>query len=132
MTNGIPGTTLGSLLLGTSDVERLHAWYAAVLPPDSDNAMDQYRVLEYAGFYLFLDPRDDVGDANDEPGRFLLNFDTDVRAVEERAEQHGARWISAVEDRDGSLFGTLADPDGNAVQVIQLSDEARAQLESQS
>ena len=37
-----------------------------------------------------------------------------------------------VEDRDGSLFGTLADPDGNAVQVIQLSPEARAAMAAPS
>jgi predicted enzyme related to lactoylglutathione lyase len=121
--------TIGSLMLGTTDVERLHAWYAAVLPPDSDDQMDQYRILGYDGFFLFLDPRDDVADTNVEPGRFLLNVDTDVRAVEKRANEIGARWIAEVEDRDGSLFATLADPDGNAVQVVQLSEDARKQLE---
>ena len=121
--------SVSSLMLGTTDVERLHSWYTAVLPPDSDDTMDPYRVLGYDGFYLFLDPRDDVGDGNAEPGRFLINFDVDVRAAERRANEQGARWIAEVEDRDGSLFGTLADPDGNAVQIIELSEEARAQME---
>ena len=123
---------VGGLMLGTTDVERLHAWYAAVLPPDSDETMDQYRVLGYSGFYLFLDPREDVGGANAEPGRFLINFDADVREVERRANEAGARWIAEVEDRGGNLFATLADPDGNAVQVIQLSEESRAQMAEQA
>ncbi|MGI8646577.1 MAG: VOC family protein [Nocardioides sp.] len=122
-------TSVSSLMLGTTDVERLHAWYAAVLPPEVDQAQEQYHILGYGAFYLFLDPRDDVAGSNGEPGRFLVNFDVeDARAVEQRADEHRATWISRVEDRDGSLFGTLADPDGNAVQIIQLSPEARAEM----
>ena len=122
-------TTVTSLMLGTTDVDRLHQWYAAVLPPDTDQSLDQYRLLGYGGFYLFLDPRDDVTGANKEPGRFLVNVEVDdARAVEKRADDLGATWISRVEDRDGSLFGTLADPDGNAIQIIQLSPEQRAQM----
>ena len=122
-------TTVSSLMLGTTDLDRLHAWYAAVLPPDIDEPQQQYRILGYGDFYLFLDPRDDVAGKNHEPGRFLVNFDVeDARAVEARADEYGATWIARVEDRDGSLFGTLADPDGNAVQVIQLSAEARAAM----
>ena len=126
-------TTVTSLMLGTTDVARLHQWYAAVLPPDTDQPLDQYRLLGYGGFHLFLDPRDDVTGKNEEPGRFLVNFDVeDARAVEKRADDLGSTWISRVEDRDGSLFGTLADPDGNAVQIIQLSDEHRAQMGPQA
>ncbi len=41
---------------------------------------------------------------------------------------NAARRGSPVEDRDGSPFGTPADPDGNAVQIIQLSAEPRAEM----
>ena len=51
-------------MLGTTDIERLHAWYAAVLPPEADQPQEQYRILGYGGFYLFLDPRDDVAGSN--------------------------------------------------------------------
>jgi hypothetical protein len=33
-----------------------------------------------------------------------------------------------LEDRGGSLFATAIDPDGNNVQIIQLSDEDRAAM----
>jgi len=122
-------TTLTSVMLGTTDPDRLHAWYAAILPPADAHTQEQYRILDYDSFYLFLDPREDVAASNGEPGRFLLNFEVaDARAVAKRADEHGATWISPVEDRDGSYFGTLADPDGNSVQIIQLSAEARAQM----
>lgn len=122
-------TAMTSVMLGTTDVDRLHAWYAAILPPEHDQTQGQYRILGYAGFYLFLDPRDDVAAGNPEPGRFLLNFEVDdVRTVAAVADEHGATWIAPVEDREGSFFGTLADPDGNAVQVIELSAAARAEM----
>ena len=122
-------TALTSVMLGSTDVDRLHAWYAAILPPEHDQTQGRYRILGYGGFYLFLDPRDDVAAGNPEPGRSLLNFEVDdVRAVADLADERGATWISLVEDREGSLFGTLADPDGNAVQVIQLSAAARAEM----
>ena len=42
------------------------------------------------------------------------------------------RWVWSdwrkLEDRGGSLFATAIDPDGNNVQIIQLSDEDRAAM----
>lgn len=124
-------TILGSAMLGTTDPDRLHAWYTAVLPPRSDDRQGDYRILGYANeFYLFIDPRADVQAAHPDPARTILNFDVDdVRAFADRVEQAGGRWVAPVEDRDGSLFATAQDPDGNYVQVIQLSDEHRTAME---
>ena len=36
--------------------------------------------------------------------------------------------MAELEDREGSLFATAQDPDGNYVQVIQLSPAERAQM----
>lgn len=122
--------TLGSIMLGTSDPERLHRWYTTVLPPDSDDLQGDYRILGYGGFYLFLDARDDVQPANPDPARTLLNFDVDdARAVVDRMEGAGTTWVAPLEDREGSMFATAQDPDGNYVQVIQLSPEHLAQMQ---
>ncbi len=126
-------TTLMSLMLASQDTDRLHSWYTAVLPPDTDDKQDQYRILGYGGFYLFLDSRDDVGEATAEPGRVLLNFDvTDARGFVDRVDQVGGGWKAPLEDRDGSLFATAVDPDGNYVQVIELSEEHKAQMSAQA
>lgn len=124
---------LGGMLLASTDPDRLHAWYAAALDPTEDTKMDQYRVLKFGEFYLLIDSRDDVGDRNPEPGRVILNFDVDdARAVAARMEELGSTWLAELEDRDGSLFATAIDPDGNYVQIIQLSDEAKAAMAAES
>lgn len=64
------------------------------------------------------------GEANPEPGRVILNFAVDdARTAVDRLEAAGTRWIAELEDRDGSLFATATDPDGNYIQVIQMHHE---------
>ncbi|MGH8794375.1 MAG: VOC family protein, partial [Stackebrandtia sp.] len=110
--------TLGSMLLSSTDPQRLREWYAAALSPEVGKE-DVYDVLDFGGFYVLIDTRDDVGDKNPEPGRIILNFDvSDARAVAERLDGLDATWLSPLEDREGSLFGTVVDPDGNYVQII--------------
>jgi uncharacterized glyoxalase superfamily protein PhnB len=122
-------SSLGSILLASTDPERLRAWYAAALSPDEESTVDQYRILKFGDFYVLIDSRSDITDKNPEPGRMILNFDVDdARAVAARLDEMGASWVAALEDRDGSLFGTVTDPDGNYVQIIQLSEEARAAM----
>jgi predicted enzyme related to lactoylglutathione lyase len=118
------------MLLASTDPERLRRWYATVLDPEENADVDGgYRVLKFGGFYLIIDSRADIGDKNPEPGRFILNFDVpDARAVAERMNGLGVSWLAELEDRDGSLFATAIDPDGNYVQIIQLSEEHRAAM----
>jgi predicted enzyme related to lactoylglutathione lyase len=125
------GPTLASMLLSSADPDRLGAWYAAAVTPADDARVDTYRILRYGEFHLMIDRRDDVGPANPEPGRMILNFDVeDARAVVSRLDEMGVTWLAPLEDRDGSLFATAVDPDGNYVQFIQISEEHKAQLAS--
>jgi predicted enzyme related to lactoylglutathione lyase len=125
----VASSKLSSILLSSADPERLHAWYAAAIPPDVEQTQDQYRILGYGDFWVLIDKRDDVGPKNQEPGRVILNFEVDdAHAAVARIDQQGGAWLAPLEDRDGSFFATAIDPDGNYVQVIQLSDEARAAM----
>jgi hypothetical protein len=127
------GATLDSLLLASTDPDRLHAWYTGALAPDEDSQVGPYRVLRYGTFNLFLDQRDDVSATNPEPGRVVLNFDVaDARAVVARLDALDATWLAELEDRDGNLFATAVDPDGNFVQIIELSEKERAALAAAS
>jgi predicted enzyme related to lactoylglutathione lyase len=120
---------LDSMLLASTDPDRLHAWYAAALDPEEDSKVDQYRILKFGSFNLVIDRRDDIADRNPDPGRAIVNFDvTDARAIVAKMDELGTTWVAELEDRDGSLFATAADPDGNYVQVIQLSEEHRAAM----
>jgi predicted enzyme related to lactoylglutathione lyase len=123
--------SLDSILLASTDPDRLRAWYAAALDPEEDTDVGGYRVLKFGAFYLMIDTRSDVGDKNPEPGRMILNFDVaDAPAVVARLNDLGVQWLAELEDRGGSLFATAVDPDGNYVQIIQLSEEQRAAMAS--
>ncbi|GAB3711107.1 VOC family protein [Nocardiopsis nanhaiensis] len=122
---------LDSMLLASTDPDRLRDWYAAVLDPAGNDTMDNYRVLRFGTFYLMIDRRDDVGPKAADPTRYILNFDVgDARAVAARMDEAGTAWVAPLEDRDGSFFATAQDPDGNYVQIIQLSEEHLAAMES--
>jgi predicted enzyme related to lactoylglutathione lyase len=109
---------LGSILLGTRDPDSLRDWYAAAfgIQPDEGGW------LPFGAVGLLIDGRDDIQPVSSEPGRIILNFHTDdARSLANQIEAAGVRWIVPVEERKDGLFGTLADPDGNYVQIIQLS-----------
>lgn len=121
---------LGSILLASTDPERLRDWYVATLDPAESTDVDVYKHLRFGDFHVLIDRRADVSDKNPEPGRVILNFDVaDARAVAARMDRRGVTWLAELEDRDGSLFATAIDPDGNYVQIIQLSEEHRAAME---
>jgi predicted enzyme related to lactoylglutathione lyase len=123
------GTSLNSMLLASADPERLRSWYVTALEPQENVEMDPYRMLRFGTFYLMIDSRADVGDKNPEPGRVILNFDVpDARAIVARVNELGGDWLAELEDRDGSLFATAIDPDGNYIQIIQMSEEHRTAM----
>jgi predicted enzyme related to lactoylglutathione lyase len=122
-------TTLGSVLLSSTDPKRLFDWYLEGLSPTDSGEMGTYRVLTFDSVHVVIDTRADVGDRNPEPGRLILNFEVDdAKATVATLDELGTTWLAELEDRDGSLFATATDPDGNYVQLIQLSDEARAAM----
>lgn len=123
--------SLDSLLLASTDPDRLGDWYAAAFDPAEDSRVDGYRVLRFGDVHLLIDRRDDVAERTAEPGRVILNFDVaDARGLVTRLDGMGARWLAELEDRDGSLFATALDPDGNYVQLIELSPVHRAEMDA--
>lgn len=122
-----------SFLLSSTDPDRLHRWYVEALQPAVNDSANGYRVVGFDGFYIMIDSREDVSAKNPEPGRYIVNFDVDdARAVSARMDKLGVEWLAPLEDREGSLFATVIDPDGNYVQIIQLSEAAKAQMAEQS
>jgi hypothetical protein len=110
---------LGSILLGSTDPDRLRAWYRVALGP----AEDPNGFLDFGGMAVLIDERWDVSTANPEPGRVILNFHVaDARATAQHLDRLGVTWLSPVEQRVNGLFGTLVDPDGNYVQIIEFAN----------
>jgi predicted enzyme related to lactoylglutathione lyase len=128
MTAGVP--TLGSILLGTADPLRLRDWYAAAFSAGDDDGFTEVTstlfACRFGGTSLLIDGRGDVADTSPDPGRVILNFHVDdARATAGRLNDIGVRWLVELEERDGGVFGTLVDPDGNYVQIIELREDPR-------
>jgi len=111
---------IGSILLGSADPERLRAWYIAAFGPPETG----YGFLGFGDVHVLVDGRNDVSGKNPEPGRYILNFHVDdARASAAHLSELGAEWLAELEERPDGWFGTVLDPDGNYVQIIELSDE---------
>lgn len=125
--------TLNGMLLSSTNPQRLRDFYAQALDIKSEATPDgTYDVLDIGGFYVLIDTRDDIGDRNPEPGRVIFNVDVDdAKAAAARFEAAGATWLAPLEERGaGDFFATAIDPDGNYVQIIQLSEETKAEMEA--
>ncbi len=111
-------SSIDSILLGSADPQRLRSWYAQAfgVEPDADG-------LLAFGLGVLIDGRDDVGPVTSEPGRVILNHHVpDIHAAAARLESMNVTWIAEVEFRDAGLwFATVADPDGNHVQLIETT-----------
>jgi predicted enzyme related to lactoylglutathione lyase len=118
---------LGSILLGTTNPGRLRDWYTAAFAADGVGFSEVSPTMFAANFGevgVLIDGRTDIGETNPEPGRVILNFHVDdARATADRLNGLGVTWLVELEERDGGLFGTLIDPDGNYIQIIQLAQE---------
>jgi predicted enzyme related to lactoylglutathione lyase len=121
----VTSPTLGSILLGTRNPVRLRDWYTAVFAAGDSEGFTEVTPMLFACTFgdtsLLIDGRADVSDSSPDPGRVILNFHVDdARATAARLDNLGATWLVELEERDGGRFGTLVDPDGNYVQIIEL------------
>ncbi|CAL9525760.1 hypothetical protein SUDANB121_03948 [Nocardiopsis dassonvillei] len=118
----MPTMPAGSILLGSSRAVEMREWYRKVLAPDHTG--DGPIVL--GELMLVIDQRDDVGEANPEPGRSILNFHVDdFEVFEEQLEAAGVEWVERAADRPSGRFATFKDPDGNYLQIIRFTKPPR-------
>jgi predicted enzyme related to lactoylglutathione lyase len=113
---------LASLLLASTDPDRLRRWYVDVL----GGQVDPDGFVHFGTVAVLVDGRADVGPAVSEPGRVILNYNvTDMARTVRDLDRHGVTWVSPAEYREqgGAWFATLQDPDGNYVQLIQLTSD---------
>ena len=109
------GPSLGVVLVGSTDPARLRAWYA-----DAFGVREgEHGLLDFGTARLLIDERD-VAPSAVEPGRMILTFAVDdIVAAEARLIDREVTWIREVESTPLGRIGTLIDPDGNYVQVMQ-------------
>jgi predicted enzyme related to lactoylglutathione lyase len=108
------------MLIGSTDPERLKAWYR----DGFEAKVNGYGNLDLGGFGLVIEQRDDVATKTVEPGRYIVNFAVeDIEATAAHLRTLEVTWLVHPEDRGVGWFATLIDPDGNYVQLIQMRPE---------
>jgi predicted enzyme related to lactoylglutathione lyase len=113
---------IGSILLASTDPAGLRAWYQRAFGVSAD----VFGFLQFGSVGLLIDGRDDVAARAAEPARVIINLHvSDARAAARRLDAMGVTWLAELEYRDqgGAWFGTVVDPDGNYVQIIELTSE---------
>ena len=116
--NGMSTPALGSILLASTDPDRLRGWYQRAF--DATPNPDGF--LVFGGVAMLVDRRDDVADSCVEPGRVILNLHVDdARAAVAHLDGLGVTWVAELEFRGDAWFATLLDPDGNCLQIIELT-----------
>jgi predicted enzyme related to lactoylglutathione lyase len=116
---------VGSILLASTHPDRLRAWYehAFNVRADADG------FLQFGDVGVLIDGRDDVTDRNPQPVRVIINLHVNnAHATAEHLDSLGATWLAKLEYRPatGLWFATVIDPDGNYVQIIEVTPAYRA------
>lgn len=107
---------IGSLLVGSSQVDVMKEWYRKAFGIKEN----QMGAFEFGPVMLFIEPHSEVSGPAKEPARIIIDLDvTDCRAMERQLKEQGVTWIREVVQTEHALLGTVADPDGNYVQIIQ-------------
>jgi hypothetical protein len=122
---------IGSILLASTNPARLRDWYERALGVTAD----QDGFLPFGQVDVLIDGRDDVADRTVEPGRVILNVHVaDANQSARRLDEMGVSWVAPLEYREGAgaWFGTVLDPDGNYLQIIELTDAYWAAREARA
>ena len=125
--------TLTSLMLSSTDPERLHTWYTTVLPPATDDRRTSTTSSATAASTSSSTAATTSGRRPpSRAGSSSTSRSTTPTRSSAGSTRLGSEWLAPLEDRDGSLFATAIDPDGNYVQLIQLSEEHKQQMAEQA
>jgi hypothetical protein len=108
--------SIGSLLLGSSRPDEMKIWYRRAFGVQ-ENEMGAF---ELGPVQLFIEPHSEVSGPTLEPARSIINLDVeDAEALAEHLRQLDTKFVRDVEQESFGLIGTVTDPDGNYVQIIQ-------------
>jgi len=107
---------IGSLLIGSSNVEAMKGWYRKAFGLN-ENEMGAF---DFGGVLLFVETHSEVSGPTKEPARVVINLNVDdCRGLESHLKSMKVKWVRNVEQMPFGLIGTVADPDGNLIQIIQ-------------
>lgn len=116
-----------SILIGTSQPQVLAEFYEKVFGRPPDMSDEGYSGWQVGSCFLTIGEHSEVHGQAKEPARILLNFETSAVPAEfERLKGLGVTVIKepysmGMDEVDGWI-ATLADPDGNYIQLMSPFD----------
>jgi predicted enzyme related to lactoylglutathione lyase len=110
---------LNSVLIGTAQPTVLAEFYEKVLGRPADMSEGGYYGWQVGHCFLTIGEHSEVRGQAKEPARMILNFETEaVQAEYERLKQAKVTVIKEPYEMGGGWIATLADPDGNFIQLV--------------
>ena len=107
---------IGSLLIGSSQPDAMKDWYRKAF----DVKENDMGAFEFGPVQLFVETHSDVSSPTKESARVLINLNVDdCRGLAAHLQQVGTKFVRQVEQEPFGLIATVADPDGNYIQIIQ-------------
>jgi predicted enzyme related to lactoylglutathione lyase len=119
---------LGSILLGSSQVDTMKTWYRRAFDVQ-ENSMGAF---EFGPVQLFIETHSEVNGPSKEPARCIINLDVDdARSLTNHVKDLGADVVRKLSQEPFGLIATVADPDGNYVQLIEWGATPQAHREDE-
>lgn len=113
---------LQGIMVFAESPEKLEAFYKEVFGKEAEWKADGYARFDLEGAWLTVRPHSEVHGSSHNPEQVMFNVETaDVKAEFERIKDIGAKVIAKpynpMDDGDGGLMYTFADPGGNYFQI---------------
>ncbi len=110
---------LNSIMIGSAQPQVLADFYAKVFARPADMNDGSYWGWKVGECYLTLGEHSEVQGQSKEPARVILNLETPaVREEFARLKPLGVTVIKEPYEMGGGWIATLADPDGNYIQLM--------------
>ncbi len=110
---------LNSLMIGTSQPNALGEFYEKVFGRPADMHDGSWYMWQSGSSALSINEHSDVKGQAKEPARMIVNLETkEVKQEFERLQKLNATIVKEPYEMGGGWIATLADPDGNYVQLV--------------
>jgi predicted enzyme related to lactoylglutathione lyase len=110
---------LNSIMIGTAQPQVLAEFYEKVFGRPSDMQGEGESGWQVGNCFLVVGEHSEVRGQAKEPARIILNLETKaVQAEFERLKQLGVTVIKEPYEMENLWVATLADPDGNFIQLM--------------
>ena len=114
-----PTLNLNSIMIGSAQPQVLAGFYQNVFGRPADMNEGDWYMWQAGGCSISIGEHSEVKGASREPSRIILNLETkQVKEEFERLKNLRATIVKEPYEMGGGWVATLADPDGNYVQLV--------------